>query len=158
MKSVFVIRPRNQGSSEALISILKNANQTTNYFLHCCFPIFSRLQNYGSKLPIFSKYERTKGDYCFFWEITQKASLLLKTYLDQAFDNPFLIQNNKSENAENSKIILEVNKESVSKNDSFSIKSDEKNIYLIGSSEKTLRYAIYTLLEYSKTYFKLYKL
>ncbi|WP_246236359.1 DUF4838 domain-containing protein [Flavobacterium ajazii] len=80
-------------------------------------------------------------------ENTQKASVLLKTYLDQAFENPFLIQNNKSENTESSKIILEVNTESVSKKDSFIIKSDEKNIYLIGSSEKPLRYAIYTLLE-----------
>ncbi|WP_244307370.1 DUF4838 domain-containing protein [Flavobacterium fluviatile] len=80
-------------------------------------------------------------------ENAQKASVLLKTYLDQAFENPFLIQNDKSENAENSKIILEINKAIVSKNDSFIIKSDEKNIYLIGSNEKTLRYAIYTLLE-----------
>jgi hypothetical protein len=80
-------------------------------------------------------------------ENAQQAAILLKNYLDQAFDNPFLIQNNKSENTESLKIILEVNKESVAKNDSFIIKSDEKNIYLIGSNEKTLRYAIYTLLE-----------
>ncbi|MFB9107583.1 DUF4838 domain-containing protein [Flavobacterium gyeonganense] len=80
-------------------------------------------------------------------ENTQKAAVLLKTYLDQAFDNPFLIQNAKSENTESSKIILDVNQGSSGKNDSFIIKSDEKNIYLIGSSEKTLRYAIYTLLE-----------
>lgn len=80
-------------------------------------------------------------------EDTKKASVLLKTYLDQAFDNPFLIQNNNSENTESSKIILEVTNENISKKDSFIIKSDEKNIYLVGSNEKTLRYAIYTLLE-----------
>ena len=80
-------------------------------------------------------------------ENVQKASVLLKTYLDQAFENAFLIQNDRTENTQNSKIILEVNKESVGKNDSFIIKSDETNIYLIGSNEKTLRYAIYTLLE-----------
>lgn len=80
-------------------------------------------------------------------ENTQKASVLLKTYLDQAFENAFLIQNDRTENAETPKIILELNKESVVKNDSFIIKSDDKDIYLTGSSEKTLRYAIYTLLE-----------
>lgn len=80
-------------------------------------------------------------------ENTQKAAVLLKNYLDQAFDNPFLIQNTISENIGSSKIILDVNQGSSGKNDSFIIKSDEKNIYLIGSNEKTLRYAIYTLLE-----------
>ena len=80
-------------------------------------------------------------------EDTKKASVLLKTYLDQAFDNPFFIQNKKSENENGSKIVLEINKKSFGKNDSFVIKSDQKNIYLIGSNEKTLRYAIYTLLE-----------
>ncbi|WP_231131696.1 DUF4838 domain-containing protein [Flavobacterium hydrophilum] len=80
-------------------------------------------------------------------DATQKASVLLKTYLDQAFDNPFLIQNGESEKAGNSKIILEINPKKSSGKDSFIIKSDEKNIYLIGYNEKTLRYAIYTLLE-----------
>jgi hypothetical protein len=77
---------------------------------------------------------------------TKKASDVLKGYLDQAFDNPFLIQNSESEKTSGSKIILEINNESSTK-DSFIIKSDEKNIYLIGTTEKTLRYAIYTLLE-----------
>lgn len=77
---------------------------------------------------------------------TKKASDLLKGYLDQAFDNPFLIQNSESEKTSGSKIILEISDENSTK-DSFIIKSDEKNIYLIGTTEKTLRYAIYTLLE-----------
>ncbi|WP_243233203.1 DUF4838 domain-containing protein [Flavobacterium pectinovorum] len=80
-------------------------------------------------------------------EDTKKAAILLKTYLDQAFDNPFIIQNNKSENTGNSKIIIEINKESSGENDCFVIKSDEKNLYLIGPNAKTLRYAVYTLLE-----------
>nr|WP_315240305.1 DUF4838 domain-containing protein [uncultured Flavobacterium sp.] len=80
-------------------------------------------------------------------DYTKKASILLKTYLDQAFENPIFIQKNKSENVDSSKIILEINPESVNKNDSFIIKNDKKNIFLIGSNEKTLRYAIYTLLE-----------
>lgn len=73
---------------------------------------------------------------------------LLKTYLDKAFERPFLIQTDKLKNTGNAKIILEItsDKTTIDEN-SFAIKSDEKNIYLIGSNEKTLRYAIYTLLE-----------
>jgi hypothetical protein len=79
---------------------------------------------------------------------TKKAGVLLKNYLDQAFDNPFLIQTSNSINSSISKIALEIdNNEQKIDSDSFIIKSDEKNIYLIGSNEKTLRYAIYTLLE-----------
>jgi hypothetical protein len=79
---------------------------------------------------------------------TQKASVLLKSYLDQAFENLFQIQNNNSANTNNSKIVLEINSnKKFNKEDSFIIKSDEKNIYLIADNEKTLRYAIYTLLE-----------
>lgn len=62
-------------------------------------------------------------------DYTKKASVLLKSYLDQAFENPIFIQNNKSENVDSSKIILEINPESVNKNDSFIIKSDEKTSF-----------------------------
>nr|WP_315149743.1 DUF4838 domain-containing protein [uncultured Flavobacterium sp.] len=75
---------------------------------------------------------------------TQKSALLLKKYLDLAFENPFQIQNSDTSNA---KIVLEINSDKKIDSDSFTIKSDEKNIYLIGDNEKTLRYAIYTLLE-----------
>ncbi|WP_348823088.1 DUF4838 domain-containing protein [Flavobacterium aestuarii] len=78
---------------------------------------------------------------------TKKAAALLKNYLDQSFDNPFLIQNKQIENSDNPQIILEIHSNQSSIKDSFIIKSDENNIYLIGSDEKTLRYAVYTLLE-----------
>jgi hypothetical protein len=78
----------------------------------------------------------------------KNPAILLKTYLDQAFEHPFPIQLDKIKNTGNSKIILEIatDKSTIEEN-TFIIKSDEKNIYLIGSNEKTLRYAIYTLLE-----------
>ncbi|REH01843.1 uncharacterized protein DUF4838 [Flavobacterium aquicola] len=79
---------------------------------------------------------------------TKKASILLETYLDKAFDYPFKIQDSNIIDTNNSKIILQINgdKKNID-SDSFIIKSDEKNIYLIGNNEKTLRYAVYTLLE-----------
>ena len=81
-------------------------------------------------------------------EETEKPATLLKTYLDQAFENPFLIQTYNPKNKNSPKIILEITIDnSIIEKNSFIIKSDEKNIELIGSSEKTLRYAIYTLLE-----------
>lgn len=81
-------------------------------------------------------------------EGAKKPAILLKTYLDQAFENPFGIQAANPKNNENSKIILkiETDKNTIEEN-TFIIKSDEKNIELIGSNEKTLRYAVYTLLE-----------
>lgn len=78
---------------------------------------------------------------------TQKAAALLKTYLDQAFEQPFLIQNEGKKNNANSKIILEISNDNKIVENTFIIKSDEKNIYLIGSNEKNLHYAVYTLLE-----------
>ncbi|WP_254454500.1 DUF4838 domain-containing protein [Flavobacterium sp. M31R6] len=93
----------------------------------------------------------TKGQEVFILstsDATKNPATLLKTYLDQAFENPILIQVDKTKSNGNSKIILEIasNKNATQEN-SFVIKSDEKNIYLIGSNEKTLRYAVYTLLE-----------
>ena len=60
----------------------------------------------------------------------------------------FIIQADNAKSNDNAKIILEIasDKNTIEEN-SFVIKSDEKNIYLIGSNEKTLRYAVYTLLE-----------
>lgn len=93
----------------------------------------------------------TKGQEVFILstsDATKNPAALLKTYLDQAFENPFTIQTDNAKNNGNAKIILEItsNKNAVQEN-SFVINSDEKNIYLIGPNEKTLRYAVYTLLE-----------
>ncbi|WP_124019296.1 DUF4838 domain-containing protein [Flavobacterium sp. A45] len=79
---------------------------------------------------------------------TKNSATLLKTYLDQAFEHAFTIYVDKVKSNDNSKIILEIasDKKTIQEN-AFTIKSDDKNIYLIGSNEKTLRYAIYTLLE-----------
>jgi hypothetical protein len=79
---------------------------------------------------------------------TKNAATLLKTYLDQAFEHPFPIQFDTTKNKGNSKIILQIaNDNNTIEENTFTIKSDDKNIELIGSNETTLRYAVYTLLE-----------
>lgn len=79
---------------------------------------------------------------------TEKAAVLLKKYLDQAFDHSFQIQTDPAIPTDNPKIILEIyTDEKKMDSNSFIIQSDEKNIHLRGGNEKTLRYAVYTLLE-----------
>jgi hypothetical protein len=81
-------------------------------------------------------------------EETKKPAILLKSFLDQAFENPFSIQAENTKSNKNSKIVLKITTDkSAIEESSFIIKSDDKNIELIGSNEKTLRYAVYTLLE-----------
>jgi hypothetical protein len=80
-------------------------------------------------------------------EGSKNPATLLKTYLDQAFENPFGIQTDNTKNKNNSRIILKIADNSAIEENTFTIKSDEKNIELIGSNQKTLRYAVYTLLE-----------
>lgn len=79
---------------------------------------------------------------------TKIPATLLKTYLDQAFEIPFSIQSDTKKSGSQNRIILQIaNDNSTIQENAFIIKSDEKNIELIGSNEKTLRYAVYTLLE-----------
>ena len=81
-------------------------------------------------------------------EIAKPAAKILKTYLDKSFINPFLLQTNDEPKKMASSIYLVISKLKNKKDqNSFSIKSDEKDIYLIAPNEKLLRYAIYTLLE-----------
>jgi hypothetical protein len=81
-------------------------------------------------------------------EETKKPANLLKSYLDQAFENPFQIQFDTKINHSQNTIILKIASDyNTIQENAFIIKSDDKNIELIGSNEKTLRYAIYTLLE-----------
>jgi hypothetical protein len=79
---------------------------------------------------------------------TKSPAALLKSYLDQAFEYPFLIQFDTKIAGTQNKIILKITSDfSTIQENAFIIKSDDKNIELIGSNEKTLRYAVYTLLE-----------
>ncbi|SHN67236.1 protein of unknown function [Flavobacterium fryxellicola] len=81
-------------------------------------------------------------------EIAKPAAEILKTYLDKSFTNPFLVQTNDEPKKMASSIYLVISKLKNKKDqNSFRIKSDEKDIYLIAPNEKLLRYAIYTLLE-----------
>lgn len=80
-------------------------------------------------------------------EDAKPAAVILKSYLDKAFSNPFFIES-KSGNSKNSKITLEIsNKESQHHQTEFTIKSDEMKISVIAPNKKYLRYAVYTLLE-----------
>lgn len=79
-------------------------------------------------------------------ERERPAAILLKTYLEKSFSTIFLIESNKVD--EKTKIHLEIsNSKKIKEKDSFIIKSDANTIFLIASNERTLRYAVYTLLE-----------
>lgn len=81
-------------------------------------------------------------------EATKKPAILLQNYLNQALSSAIAIATNNTRKSTKSTITLQINTiNNFPSATTFSIKSDEKNIELIGSNEKTLRYAIYTLLE-----------
>lgn len=81
-------------------------------------------------------------------EKERPAAVLLKSYLDKSFSNSILIQNENNSFEKKSKIHLSIlNSKKLNTDNSFIIKSNATDIFLIASSEKLLRYAVYTLLE-----------
>lgn len=78
-------------------------------------------------------------------EKSGNAAVILKSYLDKSFLAPFLISDKIKENE--SQIILAINDDESPIDNSFTIESDERNIRLTAANEKTMRYAVYTLLE-----------
>jgi hypothetical protein len=81
-------------------------------------------------------------------EEARPAAILLKSYLDKSFSNSFLIQNENNLIEKNSKIHLSIsNLKKLNTDNSFVIKSNTTDIFLIAPNEKLLRYAVYTLLE-----------
>lgn len=85
----------------------------------------------------------------FMDENAKPAAKILKNYLDKGFSNPFIIQNNKENNDKMAASIHLAITNSKNKKDenTFIIKSDDKDIFLEAPNEKLLRYAVYTLLE-----------
>ncbi|RZK12610.1 MAG: DUF4838 domain-containing protein [Flavobacterium sp.] len=77
-------------------------------------------------------------------ENTNKAGLILKSYLEKIFIVPFEISS--TDNLQGSDIYLEINERIAS--NSFLIESNNQDIHIIAPTEKLLRYGIYTLLEY----------
>lgn len=78
----------------------------------------------------------------------KKAAVILKSYLDKAFLSPFTIPDQEPKGIKTPSIYLKIIQyKKANLNNSFFIKSDSKNIYLIAPNEKLLRYAVYTLLE-----------
>jgi len=76
---------------------------------------------------------------------SNKAGLILKSYLDKIFTIPFEIQAKGERNG--SKIYLEIDA-GIAEPNSFLIESNEQDIHIIAPDEKLLRYGVYTLLEY----------
>lgn len=79
---------------------------------------------------------------------SKNAALLLKSYLDKAFSVPYDIKEKGETIDRLSTIHLEISSNSeLSVRNSFIIRSDSNAIYLIAADSKSLRYAVYTLLE-----------
>jgi hypothetical protein len=81
-------------------------------------------------------------------ENAKPAAKILKSYLDKSFLNPFFIKIENNNQETTSTIHLRIsNSENQKDINSFIIKSDSKDIFLVAPNEKSLRYAVYTLLE-----------
>lgn len=81
-------------------------------------------------------------------ENAKPAAKILKSYLDKSFLNPFFIKIENNNEETTSTIHLRIsNSENQKDINSFIIKSDSKDIFLVAPNEKSLRYAVYTLLE-----------
>jgi len=78
-------------------------------------------------------------------ENSNKAGLLLKSYLDKIASVPFHIVSKVEKNS--SSIYLEIDA-GIARQNSFLIESNEQDIHIIAPNEKLLRYGVYTLLEY----------
>lgn len=81
-------------------------------------------------------------------ESAKPAAKILKSYLDKSLLNPFFIKIENNNEKITSTIHLRITNSETQKDiNSFIIKSDSKDIFLIAPNEKALRYAVYTLLE-----------
>lgn len=81
-------------------------------------------------------------------ENAKPAAKILKSYLDKSLLNPFFIKIENNNQETTSAIHLRIsNSENQKDINSFVIKSDSKDIFLVAPNEKSLRYAVYTLLE-----------
>jgi len=79
---------------------------------------------------------------------SKNAAALLKSYLDKAFSVPYTISIENETINQLSRIHLQISDNSkLSDRNSFIIRSDNKDIYLMAANPKSLRYAVYTLLE-----------
>ena len=79
-------------------------------------------------------------------EAAKYSAGILKKYLDKSFSNPFLLET-ESLNSHATIHLSITNPKNKKEKNSFTIRSDNKDIFLEASNEKFLRYAVYTLLE-----------
>ena len=81
-------------------------------------------------------------------ENAKPAAKILKSYLDKSFLNPFFIkiENNNDKNTATIHLRISNSKNQEDIN-SFIIKSDSKDVFLIAPNKKLLHFAVYTLLE-----------
>ncbi|TDP01387.1 DUF4838 domain-containing protein [Flavobacterium sp. 245] len=78
---------------------------------------------------------------------SRDAAVLLKKYIDKAFAKEFDNISGEKKDTDQSEIILEISEQEKLKPNDFIIKSDSKSIYLIAENSRSMRYAVYTLLE-----------
>lgn len=77
----------------------------------------------------------------------ERLAKLLQSFLDKSNLPPFKIQSETVDSDGISIYLLIENRAETIANDSFEIKSNVKDIFLIAPNEKLLRYAVYTFLE-----------
>ncbi len=97
------------------------------------------------------KFSTKGGDKCTITASSENAmpsANILKRHLDKSFGSAIEINVESKVEIIGSKIVLKIER-NIAKSiaNEFTIKSDETALYLIGSDEKTLRFAVYTLLE-----------
>ncbi len=80
-------------------------------------------------------------------ENAKQAARILKNNLDKTFFSPFVINIDSVLQINPAIHLMILNTNNAINDNSFVIKSDDKNIYLIASNSKSLRYAVYTFLE-----------
>lgn len=120
-------------------------NNCFSILLIICF-ILLNVKAMAQSVIKFSVHENSKTSIITLSESAMPAALILKRHLDKSFGNS--IELNAKNNLNGTKIVLKIEK-NIQKSiaNEFTIKSDENTLYLIGFNEKTLRFAVYTLLE-----------
>ena len=125
-------------------------NKQLKLFFLVFFLVFINLKTMAQSNIIIHNKTGNKNTIYIQEETVKPAAILLKSYLDKSFMNPFFIKvdKNSSKTETNTTIHLKISNYLNQKNStSFLIKSDSKDIFLIAPDIKLLRYAVYTLLE-----------
>ena len=114
------------------------------------FLVLINLKTMGQSNIIIQNKTGNKNTIYILDESAKPAAKILKSYLDKSFLNPFFIKvdNNTNNKETTATIHLKIsNSKNQKDSNSFLIKSDSKDVFLIAPNKKLLHYAVYTLLE-----------